>query len=168
MSQILNIFRKDIRHHWPEFNVSLALLIAYTADQPRQWAHRPPPAHIPEFLLNSLPVLLVVTWLFLIVRVVQDEMLVGDRQFWITRPYEWPKLLAAKLLSILVLVHFPLFLAQLLLLSRAHFPITSSVGGILTVHHYIAVILILGVLAFPRSLRESDKPQWSYSRRLSC
>ncbi|MGB6462546.1 MAG: hypothetical protein WBG02_21445 [Candidatus Acidiferrum sp.] len=147
MSQILNIFRKDIRHHWPEISVSIAFLIAYTADQPRLWAHRPPPAHIPEFLLSSLPVLLVITWLFLVVRVVQDETLVGDRQFWITRPYEWPKLLAAKLFSIFLFIHLPLFLAQLLLLSRAHFPVASSIGGILTVHCYLALTLILGVLA---------------------
>jgi len=31
--------------------------------------------------------------------VVHAESLVGDRQFWITRPYEWKKLLTAKALS---------------------------------------------------------------------
>ena len=43
-------------------------------------------------------------WLVLISRVVHDEGLVGDRQFWITRPYPWQILLTAKLAFIFAFI----------------------------------------------------------------
>jgi hypothetical protein len=40
MRQILHIFRKDARHHWPEILISLALLVVYAALQPRTWTEQ--------------------------------------------------------------------------------------------------------------------------------
>jgi hypothetical protein len=114
MKQIVHIFRKDLRHHWPEVLVSLALLIAFTWDEPSQWL---PDREIMEasrlhsFVYGSLLVLLVLSWGLLIVRVIQSERLAGDRQYWITRPVEWKKLLAAKLLFIAVFADAPLLFA---------------------------------------------------------
>ena len=105
MSQILHIFRKDVRHHWPEILLSLALLIAFAFEQPRTWTGQPIENRFLSFLLGFLPALMVLSWGFLIVRVVQGETLVGDRQFWVTRPYEWPKLLLAKLLFVFLFFH---------------------------------------------------------------
>lgn len=39
---------------------------------------------------------LILFWVFLTLRVVHGETLVGDRQWWVTKPYEWWKLLLAK------------------------------------------------------------------------
>ena len=100
MKQILHILRKDARHHWPEILAALILLTACFAEEPREWAHRAPTTPFFSFLAGALPVLLFVSWAFLIERLVHGESLVGERQFWITRPYEWRKLLAAQFLGI--------------------------------------------------------------------
>jgi hypothetical protein len=147
MSQILHVFRKDVRHHWPEIVLSLALLIAFAFEQPRTWTGQPVENRFLSFLFGFLPVLLVLAWVFLIVRVVQDETLVGDRQFWITRPYQWPKLLLAKLLFISLFFHLALFITQLSLLKAARFPVLSSIPSLLYVHSMLAATLVLAALA---------------------
>jgi hypothetical protein len=40
------------------------------------------------------------------------ESLVDDPQFWITRPYEWKKLLTAKALSFVAFVNLPLLIGS--------------------------------------------------------
>jgi hypothetical protein len=40
MSQIIHIFRKDVRHHWPEILLSLSLLVTFAIQQPREWTHQ--------------------------------------------------------------------------------------------------------------------------------
>src|SRR6266478_5805714 len=99
MSQILHIFRKDARHHWPEILLSWVLVAVYVWDQPRKWANQTIHIRYIVGLLNILPALMILSWAFLIARVVQGESLVGDRQFWITRPYEWHKLFVAIFLA---------------------------------------------------------------------
>jgi hypothetical protein len=49
---------------------------------------------------------------YLVVRVIQDDALVGDRQFWVTRPISWKALLAAKAIFILVFATVPIFIAD--------------------------------------------------------
>ena len=146
MRQILHIFRKDVRHHWPEILLSLALLISFSVEQPRVWTHQTFDSRFLTTLLSYLPALMIISWSFLIIRLVQGEPLVGDRVFWITRPYEWHKLLAAKLLSIVLFIHLPLFACQLILLKLASFPVLSSVPSLLYVHLLFAMALVLPFL----------------------
>ena len=100
MNQVWNIFRKDARHHWPEIAASLALLVAFAWLDIRSWssfddgiATGAAAAFSFFFVSQMLPglikPLLLLSWMFLIVRVVHEESLVGDRQFWVTRPYDW-------------------------------------------------------------------------------
>src|SRR5262249_25858933 len=91
--------------------------------------------------------LLIFVWIFLIVRVVQDETLVGDRQWWITKPYDWWKLLLAKVLIWVCFVGTPLFLVQLFLLYHAQFPVLSNIGGVLSLQLGLAIFLFLPSLA---------------------
>src|SRR5256885_7885270 len=49
-------------------------------------------------------ILLPLAWWTLIARVIHDEVLPGDNQFWITRPYSWKSLLGAKALFILAFI----------------------------------------------------------------
>ena len=131
MSQTLHILRKDIRHHWPEVLVSLLLLAAFVWNESAEWSGNFASFGLLQILFSFVNTLLPLSWCLMIVRLVQEESLVGDRQFWITRPYEWPSLLAAKLLFLVVFVHLPLFAAQLLLLRRASFPIAPNLTGLL-------------------------------------
>lgn len=127
---MFHIFRKDARHHWPEAAISLALLAALIWLQPSHWTGlmEKPDLQLIEAWLSAL---VPISWAFLIVRLVQDENLVGDRQFWVTRPYDWRKLLAEKILFIFVGMTLPLFIAQLVLLKMAGFPPLAYIAGLL-------------------------------------
>lgn len=138
MNQVLHIFRKDARHLWREIAASLALLVAFAWLDIRSWS-QPYGAMATgvsallsaEMLPSLVNLLLPVSWIFLIVRVVQGESLVGDRQFWVTRPYDWKQLLAAKALFVLTFVNFPLLLADAFLLAHAGFHPTHYLAGLL-------------------------------------
>src|SRR5258708_1970566 len=139
MYQILNIFRKDLRRYWREIAVSVALLVAYAWNDVKGWAGERNMAAYGsigglvshQFLSGLVVVLLPVAWAFLIVRVVQGEALVGDRQFWITRPYEWQKLLAAKVFFVVLTINLPLLIVDSVLLAKAGFPPAHYVVGLL-------------------------------------
>jgi hypothetical protein len=144
---VFHIFKKDVRHHWPEILASLVVLAVFTWDQPRQWEGHVAANRILSILLGALPSILVVAWIFLLVRVAQGESLVGDRQFWTTRPYTRTKLFAAKLLTALVFVHTPLFISQLIVLKLAFFPVLASIPGLLFVHSMLFITLVMYAFA---------------------
>src|SRR4029077_3899793 len=152
MKQILNIFKKDVRHYWHEGVVSIALMAAFAWYDPRSWANEGVTGYAYEagsfffnsrFLSGLVDVLLPISWAFVIVRVIQGESLVGDRQFWVTRPYEWKRLLVAKILFILVFINFPLLVADVILLATAGFQPTHYVVGLLWMQAMIALCLLL-------------------------
>jgi hypothetical protein len=158
MKQILHIFAKDFRHFWPEILISLALVGALGWIYPDTWLSRNTlyavagGAFLPSllgagFLPGLLSLLIPVSWWLLIARVIHAESLVGDRQFWVTRPYEWKKLLGAKALFLAVFLYFPLLIAQCVLLFRAGFHPLSFVPGLLFNLLLITTVLVLPLLA---------------------
>ena len=110
MIQSLHILRKDIRHLWADLSVYVALLVAASVMIPMGWndASNPPL----QIFIGLLKILIPIIWLVMIARLIHDESLVGDQQFWITRPYTWASLLGAKLLFILLCVMLPFALTQ--------------------------------------------------------
>src|SRR6267154_1639553 len=110
MDQILHIFKKDIRRHWPQILLSLTLLALYTNRALHPWTNSLDPYSFSRsfyfFVVTGeyIAPVLVIFWLFLVIRVVQGESLVGDRQWWTTKPYVWWQLLLAKLLFVLVFI----------------------------------------------------------------
>jgi hypothetical protein len=129
MNQTLHIFAKDTRRFWPEILLSFVLLAAFVAVYPQQWA---PIGYTDRsmWLPNIITGLVPVSWLVLITRIVHAEGLVGDRQFWITRPYRWPMLMAAKASFLLVFLYLPFLMAQAALLHEAGFRPTSFLNGL--------------------------------------
>lgn len=131
MKQILHIFAKDVRRFWPEILASLALVAAFIVLHSYIWAASMQYSGgavsfggtlgLLKGLYGFLVVLIPVGWWLLITRTVHEERLVGDTQFWITRPYQWKSLLASKLLFIVAFVYLPLFLAQCVLLAEEGF-----------------------------------------------
>ena len=142
-NQILHIFRKDVRHHAAEIFLSLVVLAAYAWHETTRLNPLNSSSTALEVLLPLLSALLSVVWVFLIIRVMHEEPLVGDRQFWVTRPYEWRKLLAAKVLFIVVFVNLPLISVQVFLLIVAGFPLTPHISGLLWLHLLWVVFVIL-------------------------
>jgi hypothetical protein len=87
MNQILHIFKKDIRHNWPETLLSLALLVLFTRHELHPWQNSYAPYGFNPFFFiltdrYAAPAMIAV-WIFLLVRVLQGESLVGDRQWWV-------------------------------------------------------------------------------------
>lgn len=147
MSQVFHIFRKDVRHLWIEILATLVLLVAYVARTIHNWS-TPQAFPTPLDALWALVAPLVpIAWCFLIVRSVQDESLVGDRQFWVTRPYDWKSLLAAKALLALSFINVPLFIADVILLDKAGFSPARYLPGLLWMQLLMFVFLILPAAA---------------------
>lgn len=153
MKLILNIFRKDLRRFWREIAVSLALLAIYSWNDVRGWPNGRGATGVAgigaivdyQFLSGLVTLILPIAWAFLIVRAIQSEALVGDRQFWITRPYEWKKLLAAKVLLVVSTINLPLLIADVVLLGKAGFSPTHYIPGLLWMQVLISLILILPI-----------------------
>src|SRR5260370_25010164 len=145
MSQSLKIFGKDIGHHVPESLVCLLLVAAFVWHESAEWSGNFPSFSLLQILFSFVDTLLPLSWCLMIVRLVHEESLVGDRQFWVTRPYEWPSLLAAKLLFLVVFIHLPVFVAQLLLLSRAGFPIAPNLTGLLGMQIGLGLLFLVPI-----------------------
>ena len=153
MKQILHIFAKDARRLWGEIFLSLALVAAFVLTMPYRWAFHnnstgnyPGTSAIP-LLAYCVELLVPVSWWLLITRVIQSETLVGDRQFWITRPYQWKNLFAAKLLFLAVFLYLPFFAAQVITMAVAGITGTSLLCSPVYNLIPISVILILPLLA---------------------
>src|SRR4051812_14736603 len=99
MQQALHIFRKDVRFLRLPIAIALALTAAFA------WSRSGKPA---TPLQQPITILLILAWCYLAAAAVYKETLVGDRQFWVTRPYRWTSLLAAKALFLLAFIHVPL------------------------------------------------------------
>jgi hypothetical protein len=148
MSRLLHIFRKDIRHFWKEVLLSWCLLGLYVWQAGQKWntAHRAYGLHavaggaILGAASGLTGFLLVLSWWVLIVRLVQDERLVGDRQFWLTRPYRWAELLASKIIFVLLFIHLPLLVAQLAILNFAGFAPGPYLSGLFYLHAGLLVV----------------------------
>ena len=144
MKQITTIFKKDARHLWPEILVTIILTAALVRIYPYTWAPSEPSAIVLQQVAVALLFLVPMNWWILITRLVQSESLVGDRQFWLTRPYEWKKLLAAKVLFLLTFLYLPLLIAQCILLVEAGFHPLPYVPGLL-----YNLLLITGGIVLP-------------------
>jgi hypothetical protein len=153
MDQILHIFKKDARRHWPEIVISLALLVLFTRHELNPWEHSGEATWISLVFLSFwggyITPTLVLFWAFLIVRVIQSESLVGDRQWWVTKPYEWWSLFLAKLLFFFVFVSVPFFHVQLFLLHKFGFPILGNLRHLLLmqVALFFELFLLVALLA---------------------
>jgi hypothetical protein len=147
MNQILHIFRKDVRHRWIEILVSLALLIAHAWHVAHQWNVPSQNFDLTSSLWGALPWFLPASWCFLVIRAVQEESLVGDRQFWVTRPYEWKKLLAAKLLFVAASINLPLFIVDVVLLAKAGFSPVRYFPGLLWMQVLLLIFLVVPAAA---------------------
>lgn len=145
MSQVLHIFKKDARHLWPEILVSLALTAAFVRISFGGVSNfnGQGNAYLP-IVAALLGALVPVGWWVLTARVIHDESLVGESQFWVTRPYRWQELLTAKALFLAAFLYLPIFIAQVILLRAAGFHPFAYLAGL-----FYNLVLLTGVLVLP-------------------
>jgi hypothetical protein len=146
MSQVLHIFKKDARHFWPEVLATLVVTAFLVKTYPHMWAVGYQTSRLPEVVPNVVAVLVPVTWWLMLTRLVHDEPLVGERQFWVTRPYRWQKLLTAKLLFLSVFLYLPILIAHSLLLRVAGFHPGSYLPGLFFNLLLITLILLVPIM----------------------
>jgi len=87
--------------------------------------------------------LISVLWSFATVSVVQAEPLAGNRQFWVTRPYSWKSLLAAKLLFLAALAGLPIFVSDCVILYANAFNPLTLIPGLILRQCWLAAVLAL-------------------------
>jgi hypothetical protein len=131
MPQTIHILLKDARRNWAYIAVVLAITAVLTVLTPR-WV----PVYGRETknlngLVDILGLLLPVAWWFTIAHLIHGEALVGDRQFWVTRPYSWKSLLAAKFLFCVVFLAAPHLVFDWIVLSVDGFSPQSMIPGLL-------------------------------------
>jgi hypothetical protein len=145
MKQILHIFLKDARRFWGEVVLLLAITFGFVSIGAYMGA-RPDnqQGQLLAVLASLLAMMIPVGWWLLITRVIQAERLVGDTQFWITRPYVWTSLMSAKGLFLLAFLYLPFFIAQCVLLAGAGFSPLGYVPGLL-----FNLLLFTGMLILP-------------------
>ena len=147
MSQILHIFKKDTHHLWPEILASLVVTSLFVKTYPHTWATGYQGSRVPNVVASIVVVLVPVSWWVMLTRLIHQEALVGDSQFWITRPYQWQKLLAAKVLFLAAFLYVPFFIAQSMLLHEAGFHPLSYLSGLLFSLLLITLILVVPIAA---------------------
>src|SRR5437764_1243805 len=130
MRQAIHIFRKDIRHLWPEIAVVLVADIAFVLDMVRQAGVGNPDAG-KGVHSTMLMYLLPFAWTVLVARVIYSETLVGIRQFWITRPYARGSLVGAKVLFVVATVNLPKLIADAIVVRTFGFALLPHVAGLL-------------------------------------
>jgi hypothetical protein len=156
MRLILHIFLKDLRRQRLEILGYCVSVVVWA------WREIHPAAF--EWLRERelLPMLMFGLWFLITIRAVQGESLVGDKEWWPTRPFRWGQLLAAKTLLLATVLNGPLLVAQLYLLIHAEIPLTwALVPGLLILQGMFFLLL-----TFPAAVLASitaSVVQWAMS-----
>jgi hypothetical protein len=83
----------------------------------------------------------------LIIAVIHEEKLPGDRQYWLTRPYSWKDLLAAKALFVVVFVNLPLFAWHVAAFLAVGVPLGEHLPVLLWRQFFFSAFYILPIAA---------------------
>jgi hypothetical protein len=119
MKQALHIFRKDVDALRIEIGVFVLLALAFG------WTK----IHVSNDEWTDPLIVLAAS--FLIARAVHADALPGDRQFWLTRPYNRMSLLSAKLLFVVVCVSLPVACAQFAAAVGFGYPVSQVLRAVL-------------------------------------
>jgi hypothetical protein len=154
MRQALHIFRKDVRFLWPQIVVVLAMtaLFAWSRSVEASIFGRRNPIGGND-LRDTISFFLMMGWLYFIACLVYKEPPVGDRQFWVTRPYSWKSLLAAKALSIVLFLNLPFLISDIVIVSANGLSPAKAAANLLGRQLAIAAILLLPMAALAATTR---------------
>jgi len=147
MRQAVHIFKKDLRGHWYEVAVALAVTVAFAFIGAKQAAFWRTGGENRDLAWELVMFILPLTWWALAARVIHSEALPGDRQFWLTRPYRRSSLLGAKALFLLTCVNLPMLLADAIVVGAYGFPISSMLPGLIWKQVLLTAVFILPIAA---------------------
>ncbi|SPE42490.1 membrane hypothetical protein [Candidatus Sulfopaludibacter sp. SbA3] len=121
MREALLIFRKDAYHQRVLLAAFLALATVHMAIDIVLPRH-------PEMMTMQaiLGMVLLMAMIGLVYRTAQQERIMGERQYWLTRPFPWRSILAAKFLFTFVCVALPVSLSTLVALALNGAPLADT------------------------------------------
>ena len=131
MPQTIHIFLKDARRNWSYIAVVLTFTAMLTVLTPKWVPVYSRGTQNLNRLVDILDFLLPAAWWFTIAHLIHGEALVGDRQFWVTRPYSWKSLLAAKFLFCVAFLAMPHLVFDWIVLSVDGFSPLAMIPGLL-------------------------------------
>lgn len=141
MRQALVILRKDLRRFWWEIAITMAPLAILSWLDAQRYDFVPGPM---EALLS---VFLPIAWAYLVAVVVQEDGLVGGRQFWMVRPVASASLAIAKALFIVIAIHIPDFIADcIVVVSHGHL-LVGSLAPLLWKQAVVAAVVTIPAAA---------------------
>jgi hypothetical protein len=143
MHQVLHIFRKDVRRLRWEILAALAVTALFAWAQTHHWRTD----YNGVFNNISISSFVVLAWWYLVARVVHEEPLVGDREFWLSRPYSRKSLVAAKCLFMVVFISLPMLAVQCFLLQSAGLFPFIYFAGLLMRQGLLATLVVLPAAA---------------------
>jgi len=138
---IVQLMRKDARCLWPWIAVTWLLLALFPLHE--TMAADP----VRGFRSLLFQVALPVAMFLLVIVSVQQEKLIGDRQYWLTRPFTGWHLLAAKILFFVVFLNVPMLLVRAVMLRNALMPVTENVPALVCYQVLFTLAFILPVAA---------------------
>ncbi len=147
MRQALHIFRKDVRFLWLPMLVVLAMTAVFA------WSHSADPSTFakgnagPDDLLGMISFFLVMCWWYFIACLIYQEQPAGDCQFWVTRPYSWKSLLAAKALATVAFINVPFLISDMAILWANGFSPARAAASLLGRQIAITAIFLLPAAA---------------------
>ena len=147
MRLMLHTLAKDVRRLWPAAVITWVML-AVLANADRWRADS-----IPSPMEGWMNLVLSMAWACLAALAVLEEPLVGDRNFWTTRPHRWTSLLAAKLAFVVLAIHLPSFVADACILAARGFSPLPYTGDLLWKQALFFGALTLPALALATLVR---------------
>ncbi len=162
MHEITVIFKKDVRRLWWQIAAMLAMCVVVGRLDAGRATQQ---LGVAEMLLNAV---IPLVWACLIAEAVHGEALVGDREFWMTRPYRWRRLLGAKALFVLVVVHVPSFLIDAGVLAARGYNPLAPVQQLLVRQLLLACALTLPATALAALVSNLAKFVLGFPLLLTC
>jgi hypothetical protein len=135
--KILGILTKDVRHLWPRILLFWLLLVLSAWLDPIY--SRLPLAENFDYVASAF----VLACATLIVAVIQQEALPGDRQYWLTRPIDSRTLWVAKAAFVFLSVDLPVVAVQAITLAVLGIPPGDHLGALLWHQMFFIAFLIL-------------------------
>ena len=137
MKSILAIFRKDVRHLWPQITAYVALILLNALLDPTYTHHQM--SDVESWIEFALPIACA----YLVTALIHEERLPGDRQYWLTRPFSRAGLFAAKALFMALLVNLPVFVCHSVVLKWMGIPLAQHLAILLVRQVFLSALVVL-------------------------
>src|ERR1039457_6706301 len=144
MKRVTQIFKKDVAHLWPQILLFLAMLVMFACEDPAWTRHN---NNGPVSFINLVYLLLPLSCWLLVIALIHEETPIGHEQYWLTRPFTWTDLLAAKALFLVAFLIVPVFVCQAAVLAANGFSAAEHLGDLLAKQLFFAALLLLPMVA---------------------